>query len=231
MKTLIPLFLSLTLINCTNTNSKDVGLFDNLFGKSEHSDETPKIRIDTTQITRTAEMLDEDKYWGIIDKSLKSTKNQDDQEQYLISEIEKLTPKEMIGFRLRTDYLLYHTYNSEMWCAGYLMNGGCSDDGFEYFRCWIISKGKDTYYNAKANPDYLINKVEEEAEFYDFESFWYVALEAFKRKTGKDLYDYIDNDNFKTKEGSYPQFEFNWQEDKPESMRKICPKLYSKFIE
>jgi hypothetical protein len=208
-----------------------VGLFDNLFGKSEHSDETPKIRIDTMQIARTADMLDEDKYWGIIDKSLKSTKNQDDQEQYLISEIEKLTPKEMIGFRLRTDYLLYHTYNSEMWCAGYLMNGGCSDDGFEYFRCWIISKGKDTYYNAKANPDYLINKVEEGAEFYDFESFWYVALEAFKRKTGKDLYDYIDNDNFKTKEGSYPQFEFNWQEDKPESMRKICPKLYSKFIE
>lgn len=208
-----------------------MGLLDRLFGKTEKSGETPKIQIDTTQLEKTAEMLDEDKFWEIINKSLQSTKNQDAQEEYLITEIAKLTPKEIIGFRLRTDYLLYQTYNSEMWCAGYIMNGGCSDDGFEYFRCWVISRGKNTYYNTKTNPDYLINEVIEGAEFYDFESFWYVALEAFKRKTGKDLYDYIDDENFKTKEGSYPQFEFTWQEEKPESMKKICPKLYAKFNE
>jgi hypothetical protein len=64
---------------------------------------------------------------------------------------------------------------------------------------------------------------------YDFESFWYVALEAFKQKTEKDLYDYIDDENFKTKEGQYPQFEFTWQEENPESMKKICPKLFEKL--
>jgi hypothetical protein len=229
MKIFLPLVLILILINHTNSNSKDVGLFDKLFGKTENRDESPKIKSDTTQLVSTAEMLDEDIFWKIIDKSLKSTKNQDDQEQFLISEIIKLSPKEIIGFRLRTDYLLYQTYTSEMWCAGYIMNGGCSDDSFEYFRCWIISKGKDTYYKTKENPDYLINEVVEGAEFYDFESFWYVALDAFKHKTGKELYDYIDNDNFKTKEGAYPQFEFTWQEGNPESMKKICPKLFDKF--
>ena len=206
-----------------------MGLFDKLFGKTDKSDEKSQTKVDATQLTPTAEMLDEDKFWEIISKSLNTTKNQDEQEQYLISEIEKLTPKEIIGFRLRTDYLLYHTYNSEMWCAGYIMNGGCSDDGFEYFRCWVISRGKETYYNAKANPDYLVSEIVKDAESYEFESFWYVALDAFKRKTGKDLYDFIDHDNFKTREGSYPQFEFTWQEEDPESMRKICPKLYSKF--
>lgn len=229
MKNLIPLILILTLINYTNSNSKDVGLFDKLFGRTKNSDESPEIKADTTHLVPTAEMLDEVRYWEIIDKSLKSTKNQDDQEQFLISEIKKLTPKEIIGFRLRTDYLLYKTYNSEMWCAGYIMNGGCSDDGFEYFRCWIISRGKDTYYKTIESPDYLINEVVKGAEFYDFESFWYVALDAFKHKTGKELYDYIDNDNFKTKEGAYPQFEFTWQEGNPESMKKICPKLFEKF--
>ena len=118
-----------------------------------------------------------------------------------------------------------------MWCAGYIMNGGCSDDGFEYFRCWVISRGRDTFYNAKTNPDYLVKEVVEGTDFYDFESFWYVALEAFKRKTGKDLYDYIDNENFKTNESAYPQFEFNWREDEPGSMKKICPELYSTFNE
>lgn len=109
------------------------------------------------------------------------------------------------------------------------MNGGCSDDGFEYFRNWVISRGKKTYYNAKQNPDTLIDEVDSDLEMYDFESFWYVALEAFKQKTGQDLYDFIDDENFKTKEGQYPQFEFTWQEEDPESMKKICPRLFEKF--
>lgn len=207
-----------------------MGLFDKLFGKKHTSvSQEQTTNFDTLQLSKTAEMLDEELYWSIIDKSLKNTSNQDAQEQFLIKEIGSLTPKQMIGFRLRTDKLLFDTYNSEMWCAAYLMNGGCSDDGFEYFRNRVISRGKDTYYKAKQNPDSLIGQVDDNVDIYEFESFWYVALEAFKQKTGKDLYDYIDNDNFKTKEGQYPQFEFTWQESNPESMKKICPKLFAKF--
>lgn len=147
----------------------------------------------------------------------------------LNDEIYKLNPKEMIGFRLYTDKLLYDTYSSEMWCAGYIMKGGCSDDSFEYFRLWVISRGKDTYLKAKANPDYLVNEVIAELEFYDFEGFWYISLNTFKRKTGKDLYDFIDYDKFKMSEGNYPQFEFTWDEEDPESMKKICPELFKHF--
>jgi hypothetical protein len=231
MRALTTTILTLTLLSCSTKDNNKMGLFDKLFGKKE----TPKliennsINFDTTQLTKTVEMLDEDLYWSIIDKSLKNTSNQDDQEQFLVREIGTLTPKQMIGFRLRTDKLLYDTYTSDMWCAGYIMNGGCSDDGFEYFRNWVISRGKNTYYQAKQNPDNLITELNKELEMYDFESFWYVALEAFKHKTGKDLYDYIDDENFKTKEGNYQQFEFTWQEEKPESMKKICPKLFDKL--
>lgn len=208
-----------------------MGIIDKLFGKTHKTQLTgqPNSKQKDFQLEKTAEILDEDLFWKIIDKSLQSTTNQDSQEQYLIKEICKLTPKEMIGFRLQTDKLLYETYNSEMWCAGYIMNGGCSDDAFEYFRNWVISRGKDIYYKAKEDPDYLINEVVEGAEFYDFESFWYVALNAFQKKTGKDLYDFIDYDNFKLREGNYPQFEFTWEEDNPESMKKICPRLFEKM--
>jgi hypothetical protein len=204
-----------------------MGAFEN---KTHHNSiKDIPINVDTAQLTKTAEMLDEEAYWNIIDKSLKSTSTQDDQEQFLINELKKLTTKEIIGFRLRTDKLLYDTYTSDMWCAGYIMNGGCSDDAFEYFRNWVISRGKDTFYKAKRNPDSLISQVVDGAEFYEFESFWYVALEAFKHKTNKDLYDYIDDDNFKTREGNYPKFEFTWQEEKPDSMKKICPQLFAKL--
>ncbi|MET3129270.1 hypothetical protein ABID42_004392 [Arcicella rosea] len=147
MKTLIFTVLTLTFLSCSTKGNNKMGLF--------WKKEIPKQNVnnitsfDTTQLAKTAEMLDEDLYWKIIDKSLKNTSNQDDQEQYLINEIGTLTPKQMIGFRLRTDKLLYDTYNSEMWCAGCIMNNGSSDDGFEYFRNWVISRGKKAYYNAK----------------------------------------------------------------------------------
>lgn len=203
-----------------------MGLFDKLFGKNKPI-ALKQQKIFDEAMEKTSEMLDETLFWTIIAASIDNTTNQDDQELFLVNEIEKLTPRQMVGFRLRTDQLLYDTYNAEMWCAGYLMNGGCSDDGFEYFRNWVISRGKDAYYNAKENPDSLISECIEGADFYDFESFWYVALSAFENKTGKELYDYIADD-FKLNEQNYPQFEFNWKEEQPESMQKICPKLFEK---
>ncbi len=227
MSTLIIGILTLILFRYSiKIIHNNMGLFTKFFSKKQT--EKMSINFDTTQLAKTAEMLDEDMYWSIIAKSLEQTMNQDDQEQFLIKAIRNLTPNQMIGFRLRTDKLLYDTYNSEMWCAGYIMNDGCSDDGFEYFRNWVISRGKDTYYKAKQNPDNLISEVDEDSEMYTFESFWYVALEAFNQETGKNLYDFIDEENFKTKEGQYPEFEFTWQEENPESMKKICPKLFDK---
>lgn len=180
-------------------------------------------------LTKTSEMLNEDVYWQLIADSLENSTDQDEQEEYLVSRLEKLTPAEMIGFRLRTDKLLYDTYNSEMWCAGYIMNGGCSDDGFEYFRNWVISRGKEVYYKAKENPDSLIDQSDDDIEEFEFESFWYVALAAFNNITGKDLYDFIDDDAFKFKEGNYPNFQFTWDDGNPDSMKAICPQLFEKM--
>jgi len=199
-----------------------MGLFDKLF-KSKNSGDN------SSNLTKTAEMLDEDLYWKIVSESLNHARNQDDQEAFLIRRLQELTPSKIIGFRLRTDKLLYDTYNSQMWCAGYIMNGGCSDDGFEYFRNWVISRGREVYYNAKSNPDSLISQVSEELDGYDFESFWYVALEAFKNNTSKDLYEFIDDDHFKFKEGQYPKMEFDWKEEEPDTMKAICPKLFDRM--
>ena len=229
MKLTAILFTSYILLSPTaiTKNNDPMGIFDKLFGKTQPSkQEVSKTNLQ--DIEKTSEMLDEALFWNIVDLSIKNTNNQEDQESFLVTQIEKLTPKEMIGFRLRTDKLLYDTYNSEMWCAGYIMNGGCSDDSFEYFRNWVISKGKETYYKAKENPDNLVTVLIEGAVYYDFEGFWYVALTAFNNKTGKELYDYIADD-FETNEGNYPQFEFNWQEEKPETIKAICPRLFEKM--
>lgn len=184
------------------------------------------------ELKPTAEMMNEDQFWAIVQKAVDEAG--DDEDEYLevvMHELSKLSLKEMVGFRLRTDKLLYDSYTSEMWCAGYLMNGGCSDDGFEYFRLWVISRGRKVYEAALANPDNLIDYIAEDADmdFFEFELFWYVAIDAFEEATEADLYDYIDDDNFTTREGNYPNFEFNWDEEDPESMKKLCPRLFERF--
>ena len=184
------------------------------------------------ELKPTAEMMDEEQFWAIVQTAVDEAGNDEDEYLEVVKrELSKLSLKEMIGFRLRTDKLLYDSYTSEMWCAGYLMNGGCADDGFEYFRLWVISRGRKVYEAAMANPDNLIDYIDDDAEmdFFEFELFWYVALEAFEEAVDAELYDYIDDENFKTREGNYPNFEFNWEEDEPESMQKLCPRLFEKF--
>lgn len=184
------------------------------------------------ELKPTAEMMNEDQFWAIVQKAVDEAGDDDDEYlEVVMHELSKLSLKEMVGFRLRTDKLLYDSYTSEMWCAGYLMNGGCSDDGFEYFRLWVISRGRKVYEAALANPDNLIDYIAEDSDmdFFEFELFWYAAIDAFEEATDADLYDYIDDDNFTTREGNYPNFEFNWDEEDPESMKKLCPRLFERF--
>lgn len=191
--------------------------------------EVPKINLDSLGFKPSNQMIDEDKFWAIIEKSLKETNNQEDQEIYLISALEQVSPQEMLGFRLRTDKLMYDSYTSNLWCANYIISNGVADDGFDYFRCWLISRGKDAFYKVQENPEYLINLVENEPKTYDFEGFWYVAMNAFKNMTNQELNPYLDYENFKTNDENYPILEFNWNVDEPKTMEKIYPLLFQKF--
>ena len=112
--------------------------------------------IDISHLHKTDQMMAEDQFWHLVDDSLKNSVYEDKQEVYLVEKLSKLSPLEMIGFFLKTMKLFYQSYRNDLWFAGYIMNGGCSDSGFERFRYWLISKGKSVYYKALYNPDTLI---------------------------------------------------------------------------
>lgn len=202
---------------------------DKLLTSTDSIEAAPRINLDSIHFAPTSEMLDEESYWKIIENSLKETTNEEDQEIFITSALEQLSPKEMIGFRLRTDKLMFDSYTSNLWCANYIISNGAADDGFDYFRCWLISRGKEAYYKTQENPDYLVNLVGNEPKIYDFEGFWYVAMNAFKNTTNKDIFAYIDYENFKTTDENYPLLEFNWNVDEPKTMEKVCPVLFKKF--
>ena len=59
----------------------------------------------------------------------------------------------------------------------------------------------------------------------------YVADEVFEKATGKKLSDYVDDDKLKASAPVNRDLEFNWTEDDPESMKRLCPKLFERFAE
>ncbi|MEL6211002.1 MAG: DUF4240 domain-containing protein, partial [Pseudomonadota bacterium] len=44
-------------------------------------------------------------------------------------------------------------YRQDLWALAYLLKGGCSDDSFAAFRCWLILQGKAAFEDTLADPD------------------------------------------------------------------------------
>ncbi len=62
---------------------------------------------------------------------------------------------------------------------------GFDRDGFEYFQRWLISKGRNVFETALADPDSLADVLAPDVkEPCEFEAFAYVAGKVWASKTG-----------------------------------------------
>ncbi|MDT7787524.1 MAG: hypothetical protein QOF58_5943 [Pseudonocardiales bacterium] len=64
-------------------------------------------------------------------------------------------PAEIVAAQQVLWDLLALSYRNPLWAAAYLINGGCSDDGFDYFRGWLLAQGREVFESAVAAPDSL----------------------------------------------------------------------------
>jgi hypothetical protein len=96
-----------------------------------------------------------------------------------------LKPDEIQSFQRRYETLLLDANSWNLWGAASLMNGGCSDDGFKYFRDWLISEGEKTFKEALAKPDTLAALPRR--DYFELESFGYAALKAYAAKGAGEL--------------------------------------------
>src|SRR5438067_2330309 len=77
----------------------------------------------------------------------------------LAKRLAKLPMREILAFDHWWNVALAEAYFWDLWGAAYLINGGCSDDGFEYFRRWLILQGSDVFKAAIKQPDSLADVV------------------------------------------------------------------------
>src|SRR5262249_58406734 len=113
-----------------------------------------------------------------------------DQERQLAAvrkQLRKLSPEEVRDFARWLDEKLVGAYTWDLWGAAYLINGGCSDDGFHYFRAWLISRGQAVYEGAVQNPDSLAGLTDPERDDYEFEDLWHIPQDVYKELTGEEM--------------------------------------------
>jgi len=132
-----------------------------------------------------AEDMSDDRFWSLIDYTLPYAGNQDGQSEALRGVLGKLTPEDIAAFTTAFQRQQLRTYSWDLWGAAYVIHGGASDDGFEYFQRWLISRGRRTFEAAAADPDALAELIPPGTiNACEFEGFAYIAPEVWQEKTG-----------------------------------------------
>lgn len=128
-------------------------------------------------------------FWTLIDNARTTGKNrQEGMCEALAEALSGMNPAEVAGFDRVLRELRAAAYRWDLWGAAHVLDGGCSDDGFEYFRNWLIGMGRKVYDQALANPDSLATAPGwlMEDGVHEFETLGYVAMDVYHGMTGKD---------------------------------------------
>ena len=124
-------------------------------------------------------------FWKIVNKAKANASDFEDRAVQLKNLLLELSADEIVEFDIEYQKRMVEAYRWDLWGAAYVINGGCSDDGFHYFCAFLISEGKQIYNKAIRDPESLVDiEIEEDAEF---EEFNYVASEAYEEKTNNKL--------------------------------------------
>jgi hypothetical protein len=143
----------------------------------------------------TASPMRAEEFWSIMERAAESNHEPDAQMKALRRALRELTIEGIVSFEVAFRWYLNKAYAWDLWGAAYVIHGGCSDDGFEYFRRWLVSRGRDVYEAALNDPDSLAQLDTKPGPdgVWEFEEIYYVAREVFKEKGGEgDVRDYSE---------------------------------------
>lgn len=145
----------------------------------------------------TASPMPAERFWSIVERAAASAHEPNAQMEALRNELRELTLDDIKSFEVAFRQYLNAAYTWDLWGAAYVIHGYCGGDGFEYFRRWLVSRGRDAYEGALADPDSLAQLDAQPGPdgVWEFEGIYYVALKVFKEKGGEgDVRDYSEQE-------------------------------------
>jgi Protein of unknown function (DUF4240) len=143
-------------------------------------------RLTIKAMNGSSDTMDDERFWAFIGAARDAAGDDvEDRVAGLEQVLLNHPPDEVLAFQNKYDEMLARAFRWDLWGAAFLMNGGCSDDGFRYFRDWLISEGEAVYEAALADPDSLAEVAQDEE--FELESFGYVAAEVYEQLTDAAL--------------------------------------------
>ena len=174
-------------------------------------------------------MVNQGLFWEIVE-SVRGQDGDSDHAKRLVSKLRRLSASDIVSFAVNFETLHDAAHRGDVWAAGLLLNHGhATDDGFKYFRNWLISRGRAVYGAALKNADSLSNVKVPLGQFgpeAEFESFGYAPATAYEEVTGKDIYK--SKDWKKQSKGPVVE-EFEWQTYTDEVLAQRLPRLWKKY--
>jgi hypothetical protein len=159
--------------------------------------------------------MNREQFWTLIEGARRESA--DAPEEGLRVALGPLSAVELVSFQRHFDELVGAAYHWKLWGAAYLMDGGCSDDGFIDFRYGLISLGRSVYDAVLVDPDSLVTVDDEIPN----ESFGYVASELYSQMEEGEM----------ERSGAHPPEPIGeeWDfDDEAENQRRL-PKLHAQF--
>ncbi|MEW2051257.1 DUF4240 domain-containing protein [Streptomyces sp. NPDC005476] len=102
--------------------------------------------------------MNKQQFWQLIEAARNQASNPNDGEavaREATSLLASRSVEEIIAVEQVLWELMVDSYTNPLWAAAYIANGGCSDDGFDYFRGWLIAQGREVFERVVAEPDAL----------------------------------------------------------------------------
>jgi hypothetical protein len=156
-------------------------------------------------------------FWEVIDRARAKGQGCADFARALERILSELSSAGIEVFARDQEHLMVTSYRWDLWGAAFVINGGCSDDGFDYFRGWLICQGRNVWEAALRDPESLAEvAVDEDAACEDV---LYAASKAYEQVAGRSLPPSRDKPPDKP-------IGTEWQET---DLEALYPKLWKRF--
>lgn len=143
--------------------------------------------------------MNDDAFWALIDELSRRPGDRDERLEWLRAELTRRPETESVAFQVRLEAACDAAGTRAVWTAANRVEGGaCTDDGFHYFRLWLVGQGRKVYESVVSDPDALADvagiralvgrrRAEwDDDEWPEWEELDYVAQDVFDELTGQE---------------------------------------------
>jgi len=136
--------------------------------------------------------MDRDAFWSLLDASVAPRPSK--QLKHLRDALKKRPDDEVATFAAWLRRVVDEIDSPALARAAEIVFDGCSDDGYEYFRLWIVSRGRGTAEAIAADPAALLDHLPVDPDEASFEELASPASDVLEARLGEEeAWDFIDN--------------------------------------